>query len=110
MPDWREDEVRDARRDVAALLRASIAGKQGDIDVILDGAGGRGTRCIAETLLAMTAETIPRWTLAVSLIEDDRTRSVAATTDADVILAEPELRAAVEANIERVQGDIIGEG
>lgn len=112
MTDWREDEIADARRDIAALLRASLDGKQGDIDAILDGAGDRGTRGIAETLLGLASDSIVRLTVAVGLIadENEETWKAIATMDTGILTGEPDIRQAVEANIVRVQGEIIDEG
>ena len=110
MTDWTEDEVTDARRDVAALLHADLDRKQGDIDAILDGAGDRGSRCIAETLLGLAADLLVRLTVAVPHIADDRMQQLVSGADSSVFMEQLDIRRAVEENIARVQGEIIAEG
>jgi hypothetical protein len=110
MTDWSAAEVADAGRDVGALLRASIEGRHADTSAILDGAGDRGTRCIAETLLAMTADFMIRLTVAVSVVEDNPVLELVGSADHEALLADPDIRAAVEVNLARVQAAIIGGG
>ena len=106
--EWSKAEEDDGKRDVAALLRAALNGDQGGIEAVLDGAGDRGVRAIAETLLALAIDLMARLTGAVDSIEDDGKRAVVMRADAAVLLlAEPEFRAAVEANIARTQGSVI---
>lgn len=109
---WSEEEVGEARRDVAALLRASIADDQEGIAAILDGAGDRGTRAVAETLVAMFADLVVRFTVTAAIAgeavgEDSPALRLALQGDTAVLTAEPAIRAAVEENLARVQGEII---
>ena len=110
MTDWSAAEVTDAGRDIAALLRASIDGRHDDTAAILDGAGDRGTRCIAETLLAMTADFMIRLTVAVSVVEDEPVLKLIGSDDHEALLADPDIRAAVEVNLARVQASIVEGG
>jgi hypothetical protein len=105
--DWGKDEANDAERDVAALLRAWLDGRQDDISAILDGAGDRGTRCITEVLLVTAAYLTARLTYAVLLIEDDQMQQAATITDPDTILANPDIRQAIEANLAGMQEGIV---
>jgi hypothetical protein len=107
MTDWGKDEVTDAARDVAALLRAELDGREDDISAILAAAGDRGTRCIAEVLLSMAAGLTARLAYAVLLIEDDQRREAALSTDPDTAMQDPEVRRTVEANLAAMQEGII---
>jgi hypothetical protein len=107
---WTGAEVADAGRDVIALLRAQVAGSHGDIDAVLDSAGDRGVRAVAETFLGLSADLIARLTFAVLLIEDDQTRELPGTVDYAAIMADPDLRQAVEENVARLQAGIITGG
>jgi len=97
--DWTEDEVTDAGRDVAAMLRAQLDSRHDDIDAILDGAGDRGTRAIAATFLGMAADLLVRLTVAVSVIEDPQMLQAVTGTDTADLMAQPDIRQAVEENV-----------
>jgi hypothetical protein len=107
---WSEDEVHDARRDVAALLRAGLHGAQDDIGAILDGAGDRATRCIAETLLGTAAEMTGMLAVALGVIGEGPQLDAILSTGLAEIMAEPELRALVDGILATTQAAIIKGG
>jgi hypothetical protein len=109
MDDWTREETIDGARDAFAMMRALIDGRRADAYVILDGAGERGVRCIAVTLLGVAVENFVRAEVAFSAIDDAQTRQVIASASLDQILAAPSIREAVETRMDGVLAALLAQ-
>lgn len=104
--DYTDAEIADAGRDAVALVRAAADDRRQDMSAILDAAGALGTRCAAETLADLAADLLVRLTAAHSVAPLEM-QELVAKSDIGEFLAEPEIRAAVEANIARIQAGFL---
>ena len=106
-----DTEVADVSRDVAALLRAGLRGDDRGMEAVLGGAGALGTRRIAMMLTGIATDAVTRWMVTASLVTDKGPKYDAAmAADTGLLLAQPEIRAAVDACIASWQAEIISGG
>ena len=110
MTSWTEAELADAARDAIAMVRASLDGRQDDVDTILNAAAETGVRpvgAIAATLLGMTADLYVRLTVASHLIGEGRELEWVTGERSHELAASDELRAAAAATLAATQARII---
>jgi sulfur relay (sulfurtransferase) DsrF/TusC family protein len=105
--EWTGAELREARQAAIVQLRAYVHDDRQRAIAILDAKDLRGLRCLAGTLLAELALSFIRLVVAINVIEDDAMRELIATADDEQLLAEPAIKAAVDARLEQAQADIL---
>ena len=97
----------EAELDVAALLRARLAGDAEGIRAILAGAGPDGTAAIALVLLGALAETLARYAAAAALIKDDDDQEWVMSVPAAELMADEWVRDGLETSVADAQAKTI---
>lgn len=106
--DYTRDERRNATRDALSLLRAMHEGNDDLYYAVLDTAGDRGRRGIAEALVNLACDSMLRLFAAVNqLPTEDRTAILSA--DHAELATIPGLSKALSANLEALQAELAAE-
>jgi hypothetical protein len=104
--DFTSDELDDAGRDLAALLRASQEGDHAAVIGHLRAMDERQLRVLARIYTAAFTSLLRRFALAYGLLTDEH-RAVVTTIDEDLLTSDEEMNAFVLSNITRMQARII---
>lgn len=104
--DFTDDELADARRDIAALLRARNDGEPEREDAILTTAGERGLAAIAKTLLDSHHDELLRLHVAAAVMTADQCARVFGPDPRD-LASDLALRARVAKSIADMHDDVL---
>jgi hypothetical protein len=105
--DFTSDELDDAGRDLAALLRASQEGDHAAVIGHLRAMDERQLRALARIYTAAFTSLHRRFALAYGLLPVDEHRTLVTTIDEDLLTSDEEMNAFVLDNITRIQASII---
>lgn len=105
--DFTEDELADADRDLAALLRASQEGDLAAVKGHLRAMDERSLRALAETYIAAFTSLNRRFALAYGLLPSDEHRTLVTTISEELLGSDEEMNAFMLSSITRIQASII---
>jgi hypothetical protein len=106
--DYTADEGNDARRDMMALVRSQHEDDAEAADAILNGAGERGLKVLAELLAHAFYGMLAQRTFAVSMLPKDKA-AIMDTTPIGDILSDPQLREAVRVSLATSQSGALSD-
>jgi hypothetical protein len=106
--DYTDAEQHAGRRDALALIAAMHRGDDDAYNGILDMAGDRGCRAIAESLVYIAYGNMLRTIVAASQLPDDASEAIT-SADLAAIAAVPGLLDAVGAHLAEAQAELAAE-